>query len=141
VGFSVILPGIMHLNVPISPGEFLDKLTILEIKIERIADPGKLENVRRERDLLAATWAASPRASADVSAQVAELKRVNEALWEIEDRIRVKESTAAFDAEFIELARSVYHTNDRRAEIKREINRALASDLVEEKSYAEYRKG
>jgi len=131
----------MHLNVPISPGEFLDKLTILEIKIERIADSGKLENVRRERDLLAATWAASPLASADVSAQVAELKRVNEALWEIEDRIRVKESAAAFDAEFVELARSVYHTNDRRAEIKREINRALASDLVEEKSYAEYRKG
>ena len=131
----------MHLNVPISPGEFLDKLTILEIKLERIADPAKLENVRRERDLLAATWAGSPLAGADVSALVAELKRVNESLWEIEDKIRVKEAAAAFDAEFVELARSVYHTNDRRAEIKREINRALASDLVEEKSYAEYRKG
>jgi hypothetical protein len=131
----------MHLNVPISPGEFLDKLTILEIKIERIADPGKLENVRRERDLLAATWAASPLAASDVSALVAELKRVNEALWEIEDNIRIKESTAAFDAEFVELARSVYHTNDRRAEIKRALNLALASDLIEEKSYAAYRKG
>jgi uncharacterized protein DUF6165 len=131
----------MHLDVPISPGEFLDKLTILEIKIERIADPGKLENVRKERDLLAATWAASPLAKADVSRQVAELKRVNEALWEIEDRIRVKESASAFDAEFVELARSVYHTNDRRAEIKRELNRLLASDLIEEKSYAAYRRG
>jgi len=131
----------MHLTVPISPGEFLDKLTILEIKIERIVDPGKRENVRVERDLLAATWAASPLAAADVSALVAELKGVNEALWEIEDNIRIKESTATFDAEFVELARSVYHTNDRRAEIKRAINLALASDLIEEKSYANYRRG
>jgi hypothetical protein len=131
----------MHLTVPISPGEFLDKLTILEIKIERIADPGKLENVRTERDLLAATWAASPLAAADVAHLVAELKRVNEALWEIEDQIRVKESAGAFDAEFIEFARSVYHKNDRRAEIKRAINLALSSDLIEEKSYAAYRRG
>lgn len=125
----------MHLNVPISPGEFLDKLTILEIKIERIADPGKLENVRREHALLRALWDASPLARADVTAQVEELKRVNQELWEIEDEIRLKEATQAFDAEFVELARAVYHTNDRRAAIKRAINLALASDLIEEKSY------
>jgi hypothetical protein len=125
----------MHLNAPISPGEFLDKLTILEIKIERIADPGKLENVRRERDLLRAEWTASPLARVDVSAQVEELKQVNEALWEIEDAIRLKEAAHAFDAEFIELARAVYQTNDRRAAIKRAINVALSSDLIEEKSY------
>ena len=132
---SSILRGIMHLNVPISPGEFLDKLTILEIKIERIADPGKLENVRRERTLLRAQWDASPLARADVTAQVEELKRVNQALWEIEDEIRLKEAAQAFDAEFVELARAVYRTNDRRAAIKRAINLALASDLIEEKSY------
>ncbi len=125
----------MHLNAPISPGEFLDKLTILEIKIERIADPGKLENVRRERALLRAEWEASPLARADVTAQFEELKQVNQALWEIEDEIRVKEAAQAFDAEFVELARAVYRTNDRRAAIKRAINLALGSDLIEEKSY------
>ncbi|MEP7027130.1 MAG: DUF6165 family protein [Candidatus Eisenbacteria bacterium] len=131
----------MHLNVPIAPGEFLDKLTILEIKIERIADPGKLENVRRELDLMRAAWAASAAAAADVAELVAELKRVNEALWEIEDQIRVYESQSDFGARFVELARSVYHTNDRRAEIKRAINVALSSDLIEEKSYADYHRG
>lgn len=131
----------MHLNVPIAPGEFLDKVTILEIKIERIADPGKLENVRRELDLMRSGWAASPFSGADVHALVADLKRVNESLWEIEDKIRVKESQSAFDAEFIELARAVYHTNDRRAELKRALNLALSSDLIEEKSYADYRRG
>lgn len=125
----------MHLNAPISPGEFLDKLTILEIKIERIADPGKLENVRRERALLRAEWDASPLARADVTAQVEELKQVNQALWEIEDEIRLKEAAQAFDAEFVELARAVYRTNDRRAAIKRAINLALGSDLIEVKSY------
>ena len=121
---SSILRGIMHLNVPISPGEFLDKLTILEIKIERIADPGKLENVRRERALLRAQWDASPLAGADVTAQVEELKRVNQALWEIEDEIRLKEAAQAFDAEFVELARAVYRTNDRRATGRRGIRSA-----------------
>lgn len=126
----------MHLSAPISPGEFLDKLTILEIKIERIADPEKLANVRREHDLLRADWSASPLSRTDVSALVGELRDVNLALWDIEDAIRVKESRAEFDAEFIALARSVYHTNDRRAAIKRAINLALSSDLIEEKSYA-----
>lgn len=126
------------LTVQTSPGEFLDKLTILEIKSERMHDPAKLANVRRELELLRATWAASPLAGRDVAAPVAALKAVNEALWDIEDRIRAKEAAQAFDAEFVELARSVYRTNDRRAAIKRELNVALGSDLLEEKSYREY---
>ena len=126
----------MHLTAPISPGEFLDKLTILEIKTERIADPAKVANVRRELELLRAGWAASPAAAAtDITSLVAELKRVNETLWEIEDRIRLKEAASVFDGEFVELARAVYRTNDRRAEVKRAINLALSSDLIEEKSY------
>ncbi len=128
----------MLLNVQTSPGEFLDKLTILEIKSERITDPAKLENVRRELELLRATWAASPLASRDVAALVADLKRVNETLWEIEDRIREKEAARTFDADFIELARAVYRTNDRRAAIKRDLNVALGSTLLEEKSYQSY---
>ena len=128
----------MLLSVQTSPGEFLDKLTILEIKSERMTDAAKLANVNRELELLRGTWAASPLAARDVAALVADLKRVNEALWEIEDRIRLKESAAAFDAEFVELARSVYRTNDRRAAIKRELNVALGSDLLEEKSYQKY---
>ena len=128
----------MLLNVQISPGEFLDKLTILEIKAARIADPAKLENVRHELELLRGTWAASPFAGRDVSALVDRLRRVNESLWDVEDRIRLKESAQTFDADFIELARSVYRTNDERASIKRELNVALGSDLLEEKSYAPY---
>lgn len=128
----------MHLSVQTSPGEFLDKLTILEIKAERMTDAGKLANVHRELELLRATWAASPLAARDVAALVAALKGVNEALWEIEDRIRAKEAARAFDGEFVELARSVYRTNDRRAALKRELNVALGSDLLEEKSYEEY---
>ena len=128
----------MHLNVQTSPGEFLDKLTILEIKAERIADPAKLANVRRELDQLRATWAASPLAARDVARLVAELKAVNVTLWEIEDRIRRHEAEQRFDGEFVQLARSVYRTNDRRAALKRELNLALGSDLLEEKSYPEY---
>jgi len=128
----------MMLTVPTSPGEFLDKLSILEIKSERIADPAKLAHVRRELELLRSTWAASPLAARDVGALLAELRQVNEALWETEDRLRAKESEARFDQEFIELARSVYRTNDRRAAIKRELNLALGSEILEEKSYAKY---
>ena len=128
----------MLLSVQTSPGEFLDKLTILEIKSERMSDAAKLVNVRRELELLRATWAASPLAGRDVSALVADLKRVNEALWDIEDSIRLKEAAQAFDADFVELARAVYRTNDRRAELKRELNVSLGSDLLEEKSYQKY---
>jgi hypothetical protein len=126
------------LTVPTAPGEFLDKLTILEIKSERMSDPAKLANVGRELALLQRTWAASPLAAKDVGDLIAALKGVNEALWDIEDRIRDLEAERRFDHEFVELARSVYRTNDRRAAIKREINVALGSDILEEKSYSPY---
>jgi hypothetical protein len=128
----------MLLDVQTSPGEFLDKLAILEIKAERMSDPSKLANVRRELELLRATWAASPLAERDVAALVAELKSVNETLWEVEDKLRAKEAARQFDGEFVELARSVYRTNDRRATIKRELNLMLGSELIEEKSYPRY---
>jgi hypothetical protein len=128
----------MLLNVQTSPGEFLDKLTILEIKSERIADPAKLANVRHELELLRATWAASPLAARDVTALVAGLRAANETLWEVEDRLRACEAERRFDAEFVELARTVYHTNDRRAAIKRQLNLQLGSELLEEKSYKPY---
>ena len=128
----------MHLNVQTSPGEFLDKLTILEIKTERISDPAKLANVRRELDQLRAAWAASPLAGRDVARLVTELKAVNLTLWETEDLIRHHEAEQRFDGEFVRLARLVYRTNDRRAALKRELNLALGSDLLEEKSYTQY---
>lgn len=130
-----------EIQVPVSFGELIDKITILEIKSERIEDPAKLANVRRELDALNATWLASPAAATDIGAARAELKAVNERLWVIEDEIRLKEANQAFDAEFIRLARSVYFENDERARIKREINTALGSTLVEEKSYKDYRGG
>jgi hypothetical protein len=125
--------------VPVSPGEVLDKITILRIKAVRITDPAKLANVRRELDLLEHTWRESPYASCDVAADEAALQAVNERLWDIEDEIRDKEREHAFDAVFIALARSVYVENDERAAIKKRINVALGSTIVEEKSYAAYR--
>jgi len=131
----------MLLDVQMPPGEFFDKMTILEIKSERIEDPEKLANVRRELELLRATWAVSGAAAPDVTALVADLRQINETLWDIEDRIRRKEAERRFDDEFIELARSVYRTNDRRAAIKRSLNLALGSEILEEKSYTEYGDG
>jgi hypothetical protein len=128
----------MLLNVQTSPGEFLDKLTILEIKSERMSDPAKLANVRRELELLRETWAGSPLSVRDVAALVAQLREVNGELWDIEDGIRAREAAKTFDAGFVELARSVYHRNDRRAEIKRELNVLLGSEILEEKSYKPY---
>jgi Skp family chaperone for outer membrane proteins len=125
--------------VPISPGELLDKITILRIKSERITDAQKLTNVRAELDALDATWQSSGAATAAVADDEAALQKVNEQLWDIEDRIRELEREQRFDAEFIELARAVYITNDERAAIKKRINSALGSRLVEEKSYKEYR--
>jgi Family of unknown function (DUF6165) len=127
------------ISVPVSYGELIDKITILEIKSERISDPTKLVNVRVELDLLNETWAGAAASSTDIAAERGGLRAVNEALWDIEDRIRVKEKAKAFDAEFIELARSVYIRNDERATVKRTINDKLGSTLVEEKSYESYR--
>ena len=129
-----------ELLVPISPGELIDKITILEIKSQRMTDAAKLRNVRTELDLLTATWRASPYSATDIDAEWAGLRDVNAKLWDIEDRIRDKERDGLFDAQFIELARAVYVTNDERAAIKKRINTRLGSTLVEEKSYAEYRK-
>ena len=124
--------------VPVSFGELLDKIAILHIKVERIGDAAKRANVVKELDALDATWAAHPASKIDIEDARARLKAVNERLWVIEDDIRDKERAQSFDARFIELARSVYFQNDERARIKREINLALGSAYVEEKSYADY---
>ncbi len=124
--------------VPVSPGEVIDKITILEIKSERIADAAKLAHVRDELQMLEDTWAGAAAGEADIGDERARLKKVNEALWEIEDAIRLQEKAASFGERFIELARSVYVRNDERAAIKREINDKLGSRLVEEKSYEDY---
>jgi len=128
----------MSLSTKISFGEFLDKLTILDIKNERIQDEEKLINIRHERDVLANIWRNNPKFGIDISAEYAALKNINERLWEIEDNIRDKERKKEFDQEFIDLARSVYISNDERARIKKELNLKLGSDLTEEKSYKEY---
>ncbi|MDL5366451.1 DUF6165 family protein [Xanthomonas sp. NCPPB 2654] len=124
---------------PVSFGELLDKIAILQIKSERIGDAAKLANVRAELSALEKTWMAHPAASGDVARLRLELKAVNERLWVIEDEIRIKEKAQAFDEEFIKLARSVYYENDERARLKKEINLALGSSYVEEKSYQDYR--
>ena len=129
----------MALKVEVSVGELLDKITILEIKSERITDAGKLANVNKELASLRQTWAESPLSAQDVDKQIAQLKEVNLAIWDIEDNIRRKEAAQVFDDEFIQLARSVYHQNDLRAAVKKEINTLLDSGLVEEKSYVDYR--
>ena len=127
------------ISVPVSFGELLDKMSILEIKLERISDSAKLANVRRELESLQVTWDHAEESKVDLGQTLAALKKVNEQLWEIEDEIRDLEREQRFDARFIELARSVYITNDERARLKRVINEKLGSALVEEKSYASYR--
>lgn len=125
--------------VPVSPGELIDKMTILRIKTQRITDAAKLKNVRLELDALQTTWAKSSYASIDIEADARALLNVNERLWIIEDEIREKERAQAFDADFIRLARAVYFENDERAAIKRRINLRLGSAIIEEKSYSDYR--
>lgn len=127
--------------VPISPGELLDKITILRIKAARMADPAKVANVRLELSLLEKTWRESVDARVDLADEEQALQSVNERLWVIEDDIRDKEAAQAFDARFVELARSVYVENDERAAIKKRINVKLGSRIVEEKSYKQYRPG
>lgn len=129
-----------ELLVPISPGELIDKITILEIKSQRMRDAVKLANVRTELALLMDTWQVSPWSAADIAAEWADLRAINEKLWVVEDEIRDKERDARFDQGFIELARAVYVTNDERAAIKKRINTRLGSTLIEEKSYADYQR-
>ena len=126
------------IQVPVSPGEVLDKISILEIKSERMNDTGKIANVKRELELLQAAWRQSVNEDETVRRIHADLKRINQALWEIEDDIRDKERAREFDQRFIDLARSVYVTNDQRADAKKELNVYLGSEIVEEKSYQDY---
>jgi len=120
------------------PGEVLDKITILEIKSERMNDPDKLANVRTELALLRETWARAIAEDEVIRDLHAQLKEINEALWEIEDDIRDKERAREFDERFVELARAVYFTNDRRSEVKKKLNLHLGSQIIEEKSYQDY---
>jgi hypothetical protein len=123
-------------HIPVSVGEVVDKITILDIKLDKMTDPTRLANVARERAALQAAWEDSglawPAPEADA------LARVNRSLWQTEDDLRRLEAAQDFGAEFVVLARAVYVTNDERARIKRRINEALGSDLVEEKSYVDY---
>lgn len=126
------------IKVPVSFGEVLDKITILEIKSERIKDEAKLKNVRLELDELSATWNDAVEDQSAIADLRAQLKAVNEELWVIEDDIRDQEAAQDFGPRFIELARAVYVTNDKRAAIKKDVNLALGSRFVEEKSYQDY---
>lgn len=125
--------------VPVSAGELVDKLTILELKLDRITDPARQRNVAAEREALTEVAKAALPASEALSRHQDALADVNGKLWDVEDALRRKESRQDFGAEFVALARSVYRLNDKRAAIKREINELLGSRLVEEKSYADYR--
>ena len=125
--------------IPISPGELLDKITILQIKAERIGDPAKVANVKIELEMLTQIWNDSVEVDAEITVLTAELKRINEALWEIEDDIRDEERNKRFGERFIELARAVYVTNDERANAKNKVNLHLNSAIVEEKSYQDYK--
>jgi hypothetical protein len=127
-----------NIHVPVSPGEVLDKITILEIKSERMNDPEKVANVRTELTLLQETWASAVSRDQVIEDLHDQLKKINETLWEIEDDIRDKERVKEFDERFIELARQVYFTNDRRSQVKKELNLHLGSLIIEEKSYQDY---
>lgn len=124
--------------IEVGPGELIDKITILEIKSERMSDVEKLRNVRHELGILNAARAAHIPATAELARLEAQLKAVNEALWIIEDDIRQCEADRDFGEEFVTLARSVYKQNDKRAALKKEINLLTGSAIVEEKSYTEF---
>ncbi len=126
------------ISVEVSPGELIDKITILEIKLERIEDADKLANVKLDWETLSAARDAAIEPTGELERLSAELKQANESLWRIEDDIRDCERSKDFGDAFIELARDVYKTNDKRARLKREINELLGSTLIEEKSYASY---
>lgn len=125
-------------SVPISPGELLDKITILRIKSARMSDAAKLVNVRHELQLLEQLWRTALPPGVDLASEEGALEAVNGKLWDVEDLLRDQEAEKRFDANFIELARAVYVTNDERAAIKKRINVKLGSALVEEKSYRPY---
>lgn len=132
---SIIMNQIL---IPISPGELLDKITILEIKSERIESVEKKANVNKELTMLNKVWADAVTEDEAIKAMRLEMKTINETLWVIEDDVRDEEKDKRFETRFIELARSVYVTNDQRADVKKRINLYLKSDIVEEKSYQDY---
>ena len=125
------------IRIDVGVGELIDKITILEIKQEQITVPEKLENIRHELNLLNQVKA-SLQLSEESARLEKELKTINKKLWDIEDEIRLCESNKRFDEQFIQLARSVYITNDKRCEVKRQINVHHGSQIIEEKSYEEY---
>lgn len=125
-------------HVEVGAGELIDKITILEIKSDRITDEDKLVNIRHELDVLTKTRDAQMQDSEELAKLSAELKQINEKIWGIEDDIRECESRKDFGEQFIELARGVYHTNDKRAAVKKQINLLTGSDIIEEKSYTDY---
>jgi len=126
------------IQTPVSPGEILDKITILEIKVQAIKDAEKQKNVRHELEILLRIWNDNIAYSAEMDTLKNQLKEVNQKIWNIEDAIRLKEASKSFDDAFIQIARSVYFQNDKRAAIKKEINLLLGSELIEEKSYQNY---
>ena len=126
------------LLIEVGAGELIDKITILKIKAERMTDPTKLKNVNHELSVLSAACAQNLAATPELARLEAELQTVNEALWVIEDDIRACEAARDFGPKFIELARSVYIQNDKRAAIKKQINAHCGSSIVEEKSYTEF---
>ena len=124
--------------IPISWGELFDKITILQIKLENLKDKNALKNVKIEYDELFKIYENNFREDANAKLLLTDLKNINMTLWNIEDDIRDKERHKTFDEEFIELARSVYITNDERSRIKRNINNTFGSQFIEEKSYSDY---
>ena len=128
----------MNPSVPVSWGELLDKITILEIKSERLTSEGALANVRHELEQLSSFAGKAKELNPDIARLKSELKQINETLWKIEDDIREKEAVKCFDAEFIHLARAVYRTNDARGRLKQQINALLKSAINEEKQYSQY---
>ncbi len=120
---------------PVSIGELIDKITILEIKAERITDAGKVANVRTELDGLLPLWHQQLSAQPGLDELKSQLKVINQRMWDIQDRLRDKEAAQTFDDDFIQLARGVYGTNGERVKVKNEINRIAGSHLVEEKQY------
>jgi tetratricopeptide (TPR) repeat protein len=138
IALSKVLARPRSITIEVAPGELIDKITILEIKEARLTDPAKLANVRRELDVLTAARAQGMQGSAALAHLTAELRVVNEALWQIEDEIRLCERVQDFGPRFVTLARSVYQQNDRRAVLKRKINELLGSSLMEEKGYTAY---
>ena len=124
--------------IPISWGELFDKLTILQIKLENIKDKKALKNVKIEHDQLQLIYNNNFLGNQNAKLFLTDLKEINKKLWNIEDKIRDKERNKVFDKEFIELARNVYITNDKRSSIKRNINKIFRSEIIEEKSYEDY---